>query len=258
MNSEPDSNDEIDLDDSDQVFKSANPSRGNKSRRIIPAEKLIEKESQGLEYRQFLGLILVVGFLVIGSAAGTYAVLDSLMNVPCLGCLGLYPNVDLEFTFDTVDGKPHPGYVLEALKDGPVFIEFTQRDENCPPCGRMRPKVEELEDEFSEQVVFFIINVDENEISKIFQGEKQTDPLITEKDSYHVYDIEKIAGGLIATPTYIIITLDQATDGTVRPSFAVGYGEFEEEDAQKTKDVLAKTLEYALTMYIHYREMYIA
>ena len=65
-------------------------------------------------------------------------------------------------------------------------------------------------------------------------------------------------GHSIATPTYVIITLDIDGDGKVSPSFTVGYGVFKEEDPEKTKIVLAETIEYATTMYHHYREMYIS
>jgi len=230
----------------------------NKKKKFNP--KPITDPRSPFKYHQFLGLVLVLGFLTIGGVAGNYNKLQDLMAAPCLGCLGLYPNVELEFTFDTVDGKDHADFVLDRLPDAPVFIEFTQNDENCPPCKRMRPYIAELEDEYSEHVAFYIINVNENEVYKEFKNDAQTDSILDseEQDIYSIYDIKKIVGGPVATPTYIIVTIDMDDSGKVRPSFAVGYGEFVEEDAKKTKEGLAEALEYALALHHHYREMYLS
>ena len=218
-----------------------------------------DPEVQRFRFLRTLGIITVLGFLIIGTASGMYPVLESLMEAPCLGCLGLYPDVELDFTFDTVDELEHPDYVLDALKDkGPVFIEFTQNDENCPPCKRMRPYVENLEKEYKDDIYFVIININEHEMSTYFQDEHEVKASHADEDSYHVYDLENIAGGRIATPTFIIVTINQDENGEVRPSFTVGYGEFIEENDQKTSDALADALEYSKTMYHHYYEMYIS
>ena len=180
------------------------------------------------------------------------------MEAPCLGCLGLYPRFEIGFTFGTVDGKPHPAWVLDALDDGPVFIEFTQDDINCPPCARMRPKVHELEEEYSDTVVFFIININHNENAKYFKNEKVINTIsdADETKVYNTYDVENVGKGGPATPTYILFTLEKDSDGTVKPYFAVGYGEFKEEDAQKTKEELAEILDFAIIRYDFNKEIY--
>jgi hypothetical protein len=123
----------------------------------------------------------------------------------------------------------------------------------------MRPKVHELVDDYNENVAFYIININENEVYNTFQNEEQTDSIqdSEEEDIYRIYDLKNIAQGRVATPTYIIVTLDIDDSGNVRPSFAVGYGEFVEENAQKTKEGLAQALDYALAMHHHHREMYL-
>lgn len=216
-------------------------------------------ERSRFKFHQTLGIITIIGFILIGSAAGMYPVLEDLMEAPCLGCLGLYPDIELEFTFDTLEGREHPDYVLDALKDkGPVFIEFTQNDENCPPCARMRPYVEDLEDEYKDSIYFVIININEHEMATYFQDEHEVKSSHADEDSYHVYDLELIAGGRIATPTFIIVTINEDENGEVKPSFTVGYGEFIDEDAKKTRDALADALDYSKTMYHHYYEMYVS
>lgn len=209
-------------------------------------------------YRQLLGIIIVAGFLIIGTAAGSYYLLEDLMVAPCLGCLGLYPNIELEFRFETVDDQEHPEFVLERLNEGPVFIEFTQNDENCAPCARIRPKIKELEDEYSEEITFFIINIDVNEKTMVFKNDEQVEPISDseEKEYYQIYDVEKIAGGLVATPTYIIVTINEDDDGNIRPSFAVGYGIYKDNKEDKTKEDLAKALEYAVGQYYYYKKWY--
>ena len=222
-----------------------------------PRSSPIYDKDLDFRYSQRLGLIVVIGFLIIGTWAGTYNSLQSLMEAPCLGCLGLYPNIELNFTFETLEERPHPDWILDSLKKGPVFIEFTQNDENCPPCKRMRPFIHDLNDDYNEDVVFFIININEHENAESFRGNTEVRSSYSDEPAYHVYDLELIAGGVIATPTYIIITLNDDT-GTIKPYFTVGYGEFVEEDAKKTAETLAETLEYAITMHHHYKEAYIS
>lgn len=48
--------------------------------------------------------------------------------------------------------------VLESEK--PVFVDFWA--EWCGPCKKMEPVVEELSEEFKDDVKFFKLNVDEN------------------------------------------------------------------------------------------------
>lgn len=206
--------------------------------------------------REFLGIILIIVFFTFGSIAGTYGELKNLMGSPCLGCLGLYPNVQLEFTFETVDGKAHPDFVIDALKnDGPVLIEYTRAEVVCPPCGRMDPHVEELVREYREEVVFFIINDSDNEMKTVFKEKEETKAADSVIQTFYTYDIDNFGTGGIATPTYVIITLGNE-NGIIRPYFAVGYGEFVEEDAEKTKKELANVLDFAIERYILFENMY--
>jgi thiol-disulfide isomerase/thioredoxin len=155
-------------------------------------------------------------------------------------------NDGLEFSTETVDNAPHPIFVKEAVDDAPVFIYFTQNDENCPPCARMRPEFKELIDEYKNKVIFYIININEDEIEHVYKNEEETEPISnSEQDNiYGTYDIENIVGGGAATPTFVIVIKD---GGKIK--FAIGYGEFENEDAGETREKLEKTLDYALTKY---------
>ena len=182
----------------------------------------------------------------------TLLIMIFILLVFTCGCFGVLDFIEPEqnFTFKTVDDQSHPKFVKDGLEDGAVFIFFTQNDENCPPCARMRPKVEELIDDFEDDVVFYIININEDEITMVYKGEENTETMSDSEinEAYHVYDLKNTAAGRTATPTFVIITLDE-NDGKVKPSFAVGYGEFKEEDAEETKDALANDLVYAIFKY---------
>jgi thiol-disulfide isomerase/thioredoxin len=218
----------------------------------------IQDDEQIFKYSQFLGVILVIGFIIIGTAAGSYSLLNKLNEAPCLGCLGLYPSFEIEFTFNTADGSEHPDWVRESLNEGPILIEFTQNDISCPPCARMRPKIDELIDEYQEKVKFYIINVIENEVFEAFQNIEKTKSIIDSEETrvYNIYDVENVGKGRPATPTYVIITLEKDHDGEVKPFFGVGYGEFKEGDAQKTKIELANVLDFAIERYEFYEGYY--
>jgi thiol-disulfide isomerase/thioredoxin len=183
-------------------------------------------------------IIIIVVIIIIGIIGGYYLLL-----------LSVTP--ELHYQYETANGQSHPDFVNDALQDGPVFIEFTQNDENCPACKRMRPKVEQLKSEFKDEVTFCIININENSIITTFRGSEKMDTISDsqERDYYAVYDIESIAGGLVATPTYVIITKIKDDTDSVKPHFAVGYGEFMSEDAEKTKLALANDLNYAKIRY---------
>jgi thiol-disulfide isomerase/thioredoxin len=250
-----DKNDEIENEDEfeDMEFE--------KERKVRPRpiSSPISDQESNFKFKQKLAFIIVIGTLFIGTTAGSYGLLEELMFSPCLGCLGLYPNVELDFGFKTVEDQPHPEFILDNLsKNGPIFIEFTQNDENCPPCKRMRPKVKELEEEFSEEVYFMIINVNENEMAIKFRDEDRVEKVSDDDESeyYHVYDRKLIAGGRVATPTYIIITLDENKNDKIRPSFAVGYGEYKNDDAEETKKDLSNALNIAIKNYDHYIDDY--
>jgi len=61
--------------------------------------------------------------------------------------------------------------------------------------------------------------------------------------------VEKVGHGGVVTPVFVIITSDISNADPEQAVFAVGYGEFEDSDAQKTKLALADTIEYAIDRY---------
>jgi thiol-disulfide isomerase/thioredoxin len=161
---------------------------------------------------------------------------------------GLYYGVEsgLEFQSDTVDGRPHPDFVKESANKAPVFIFFTQNDENCPPSKRMRPVLDQLKEDYKEDVLFYFININEYEMTKYYKGNEKVETISDSEGNeiFGVYDTGNIAGGRVATPTFVIIIKENS-----KLKFAIGYGEFENDDAQDTGEELEKTIKYALSKY---------
>ena len=152
----------------------------------------------------------------------------------------------LEFRTDTVDNAPHPTFVKESVNESPVFIYFTQNDENCPPCARILPEFKKLIDKYSDKIIFYIININEDEIERVYKNEGGTEKISNseQENIYNIYDVDNIVGGGPATPTFIIVIKDGA-----ELKFAIGYGEFENDDASDTIEKLEMTLDYALKKY---------
>jgi thiol-disulfide isomerase/thioredoxin len=152
----------------------------------------------------------------------------------------------LDFQTNTVDGQEHPEFVRKSADKAPVFISFIQNDENCPPCKRMRPVLDQLKEDYHKDVIFYTININENEMTRYYKSDEKVDSISnSEKNEiYGVYDTGNIAGGLVATPTYVIIMKENS-----ELKFAVSYGEFENDDADDTGEELEKTIKYALSKY---------
>ena len=191
---------------------------------------------ESLTTRQLVSIIIIMGLLIGGVLGGAYLYVKNSSSATCLGCLGLNPFTEMKFTFKTANGADHPDFVLEKLGDKPLFIEYTQPDELCSSCKKMRPKVEDLIKNYDDEIDFIIIDVSNPSSSNY-----------NYRDSFHVYDVENIHGGNFATPTFVIITLGY-DDGIVKPYFATGYGLIGE-NADEGKYMLSDTLDDALRIY---------
>jgi len=110
-------------------------------------------------------IIQICVFLLFSGTLGgmlaytnVYEEVDSgITSVLCLSCIKLTPVTQLEFTFDVAKGQDHSGFVLDSLKEGPVFI--TYREDVCIACDEMEPIIQDIfsvyfekEDTFSEVV----------------------------------------------------------------------------------------------------------
>lgn len=155
---------------------------------------------------------------------------------------------DFHFKFhsNTVNNLPHPEFIKDQVNNTPIFVYFAQNDEICPPSARMRPEIEKLKDKYSSKVIFYTININEHEMEKNYKNKDEIEPSSHSEveNIYSIYDVDNIADGRVATPTFVIVMKDLS-----EIKFAVGYGEFKNEDAQQTGNELEKNIEYALSMY---------
>lgn len=190
-----------------------------------------EKISEILEpiNLQVFTVIFVIGLLMIGMVFGGYGETEERSNILCLSCLGLDPKTVLDFRFDTANGEEHPDFVLTPLKNKPVFLDYSS--DGCAACDAMRPKIEELHEEYEDKITFIPeINLDHTSDEK--------------KASYDLYDIQEKN----AVPLFVIITNGYA-DGMVKPYFAVGYGYLNEDNTDDAKNVIAEIFENAIEIY---------
>ena len=170
--------------------------------------------------------VIALGLLVTGIVLDGYDYNQRISSAVCLACLGLNPVSDIEFQFDTANGKEHPSWILEPLRDGPVFIEFTQL-KGCPSCDDMKPVIKDLQDEYDGLVEFIIIVVEDG------------DPRMDEGKP--IYDV-------LGLPTFIVVTLFH--DGSeVKPYFAKSGGIVAKGD-------LVESLDYALAEHLHHKYHY--
>jgi len=175
--------------------------------------------------------IVALAAMVMGISLGGYSYNETISEVTCLACLGLNPYNELEYSFETVNGAPHPDWVTEPLGDKVVLIDFTQRKgTGCAGCDEMAPVISELEREYEEEVEFIIVYMFEND---------------EREDTYGIYSDGKIIG----VPTFIIVTLDEDDDGTVKPYFG-------KMSSVVPKHELSEQLDAAVAMHLNYRFKY--
>ncbi len=189
----------------------------------------------------FLPWIIVVllasSLMVAGAYNAGYERVDAINAIPCLGCLALDPVSPDEWFFsdsDTIneDGTGnHQDFVMEDLGNSPVFLHY--RTIVCAACDEMEPHIEELEDEYGEQIKFIHINLDlapEDEV-----------------DSYYDYDVLGEVDDTSGVPLFAIVTLNETADGVV-PVFKSVYGSSSDAGASK-KDDLKIVIEEAIARY---------
>lgn len=182
---------------------------------------------RGILVLQIAAGVVALGLLATGIALEGYEYNERISSAICLACLGLNPVSELDFTFDTANGADHPSWVLEPLRERPVFIEYTQ-SVGCASCDVMKPVIEDLMDEYSDRVDFIII-----------------DQMVDERvDTFGIYDVLERRG----FPTFIIVTLSHE-GGDVRPYFGQATGIVPGGD-------LAEALNDALALHLQHRYAY--
>ena len=89
-------------------------------------------------------VIQVALFLVVsGSFGGMLIYTDiyedvqsKIVETICLSCAKLDTNLPVKFTFETANGKEHPDFIVDILKNkGPILIQYGEKA--CAACEDM-------------------------------------------------------------------------------------------------------------------------
>jgi thiol-disulfide isomerase/thioredoxin len=182
------------------------------------------KRKIGKSKKAFITFQVVALVVFAGALGGFFAfteiyeeVRSVIVTQICLSCIKLDRVYTLNYEVETANGKPHPDYILEDLKDGIIFLEF--RTDVCAYCDDMAPLIKkifntkfEMEDIVIEvhdfngtNVKFYHINNDHAE-----------EPL---KSLMPYYDVDGYGG----VPMFTIITLNYHK-GIVKPYYLTFYG----------------------------------
>jgi hypothetical protein len=94
--------------------------------------------------------IQVVTLLVFAGALGGMLAFTEIydetfsriVSVICLSCIKLDRVYSVDYRFDTANNEPYPRFIIEDLKEGPVFIAF--RTDVCEYCDYMEPLIIEV------------------------------------------------------------------------------------------------------------------
>ncbi len=160
-------------------------------------------------------------FCLLGSMfilTGAYSDVENrVVRTLCLSCIKLEPKLEVDFTFETVENKKHPNFVLENLSKGPVFLHFSE--DACYGCDVMYPIIKDLFGvEFAKDEIFYeTVDFEDSKITHIYVNIDHTTEMLA--DSFFTYDVKDV-GGL---PMFTIITLNYDR-GVVKPYLASLYG----------------------------------
>ena len=192
-------------------------------------------------------LIFAGGFTFLMVGTDVYEdVQQSIVSTVCLSCIKMYPVPKFEFTFETQNGEPHPGFVIDNLTKGPIFLAY--RKTVCDGCEIMDPLVretfgvdfglgdyEEYIDFEGTTIYFRHINIDDHHDDEF-------------KSSYFIYD----GAGV---PMFVALTLGEH-NGNVEPYYRLEYGTLGLDDDFARKEFLKNMMREAIKHYNENIEKY--
>jgi hypothetical protein len=174
--------------------------------------------------KKFFALQVCALVLVSSALGGMFAftpiydeVRSGIVLVLCLSCLKLEPKTVTDFTFNTAENRPHPGFVLENLSHGVVFLHYS--GDSCLGCDVMYPVIKDLFSiEFGKQDMFHTrVAFNNSWVGYIYVNIHHT--IAELRDSQVIYDKDHIGG----IPMFTIVTLGY-DNGNVRPKYTTLYG----------------------------------
>jgi ferredoxin len=191
-------------------------------------------------------IIIASTMLIAGVWAGGYERTDAINDIPCLGCLALDPqNPEGWFFVENRTGEDLlPDFIMEQLVEGPVIIDY--RTTVCAACDEMDPHVEDLKEDYTDEVFFFKHNKDPT-LSN-FENLDDYDPASVEYQSYFIFDVKGDGEKITGVPLFPIITYGADENGTVGIMFKVLYGSSADGGVTQ-KSNIASALDEAIILY---------
>ena len=203
-----------------------------------------------------LTLQITAVILISGALGGMLLFTDvyddvhsQIVSVLCLSCIKLQPKTELDFTFATANGEPHPAFVLENLTRSPMFLFFSE--DACQACDIMEPVIKQLFSVDFEKTELFYETVSFNgaNITVVYMN---IDHAPAEyRASLARYDKENISG----LPMFTLITLGY-DHGVVRPYYASVYGTLDPDTDEERKTLLTKIVLDGIDLYTQNHEGY--
>lgn len=173
---------------------------------------------------------------------------ETIVATTCYSCIKMDPLPNLEYSFETANGEPHPSFILQNLTTAPIFLGY--RLDVCAACDIMDPIIQDVfdvsfaMDELAYELVefhgssihFYHINLDHS--AGAF------------KDSFTTY------GGM-GVPLFVVVTLDN-NNGTIEPTYAIAEGTLGLPTEEGRKLFLELMVHGAITQYEQYQEDYVS
>jgi len=181
---------------------------------------------------KFVVLQIAVFLVITGSLGYMFVYTDiyddvqsKIVETICLSCAKLDTNLPIDFTFKTANGKDHPEFVKDILKNkGPILIQYGEKA--CVACEDMIYNVIQpyFEIEF-DKTITQDFDLDIHGLNFTYVYIYIDDPATPQEkiDSYDVYDSEYIRG----FPMFTVITIQYDHSGKIKPYYASLYGKFE-------------------------------
>ena len=192
---------------------------------------------------------LFVGMLAFTDVYG--GVQTSIVETLCLSCIKLKSKTSVDFTFETVNGAPHPDFVLDNLTKGPVFLHYSEKA--CVACDVMYPVIKQfLHVEFEKDKSYYNLTSFENStVAYIYVYLDDSSTPRDWIDSFKIYDKEHITG----LPMFTIVTIEYEHGGDIKPYYATLSGAFLDTDEERI-DFLTQLMQESFGMYTQNRVAY--
>jgi len=203
-----------------------------------------------------LVVLQVAVFLVVtGSLGGMFVYTDiyedvqsKIVETICLSCAKLDTNLPVAFTFETANGKDHPEFVKDILKNkGPILIQYGEKA--CAACEDMIYNIIQphFEIEF-DKTISQDFDLDIHGLKFTYVYIYIDDPATPQEkiDSYDIYDLEHIKG----FPMFSVITIEYDHSGKIKPYYASLYGKFEKNnDYDKMYETFADLIGTSMELF---------